>query len=182
MATLEITTEYRAKAGSHISNTAARIIGPELQRLASGKEEPLEPREVVASAKRKRSPLHPFFEWDDHVAADAWRISQARHMLACVEVKVITKNGETTEQFVRAFHNVTLTRTIGEEPAPSERGYVTLETAFTEEDYAEQIIDDAERELKAWSARYAQYRNLAKFGQRLGEVVDAVERLDRVAA
>jgi sugar-specific transcriptional regulator TrmB len=46
---------------------------------------------VVADAKRRDSPLHSYFEWDNGKAAHAWRIEQARTLIRTVMVVVRTE-------------------------------------------------------------------------------------------
>ena len=43
---------------------------------------------IVEQAKKKKSELHEFFEWDDTKAAEQWRIQQARILIN--EVKVLS--------------------------------------------------------------------------------------------
>ena len=48
----------------------------------------LDPREVVREAEDPQSPLHPFFEWDNDAAAEAWRLEQARVLIRRVKFEV----------------------------------------------------------------------------------------------
>ena len=50
-----------------------------LQALAAGGR--LTPDAVVADAKKRTSPLHGAFEWDDAVAGHKYRIEQARSLI-----------------------------------------------------------------------------------------------------
>jgi len=42
------------------------------------------PSVVVDESRPEDAPLHPAFEWDDSVAAEQYRIGQARHIIRCV--------------------------------------------------------------------------------------------------
>ena len=48
----------------------------------------LTPTQVVNAARDESSPLHSCFEWDDGLAAESWRIEQARELIRSVKVKV----------------------------------------------------------------------------------------------
>lgn len=50
----------------------------------------LTPDAVLKDAKSVKSPLHDEFEWDDSVAAQSYRVTQARDLIARVRVEVIT--------------------------------------------------------------------------------------------
>ena len=41
----------------------------------------LTPEALVADARNKKSPLHDAFEWDDGIAAQHWRLEQARALI-----------------------------------------------------------------------------------------------------
>lgn len=46
------------------------------------------PRRVLAAARSPDSPLHPYFEWDDTVAAEAHRIEQARALIRRIKIEI----------------------------------------------------------------------------------------------
>jgi hypothetical protein len=48
--------------------------------------------QVVAEAEKVSSPLHPYFEWDDTVAAQAHRLNQAQHLIRRVRVNIIQED------------------------------------------------------------------------------------------
>lgn len=48
----------------------------------------LMPQDVVNAARNRRSPLNPFFEWDDSVAAQRYRLQQASLLIRRVRVEV----------------------------------------------------------------------------------------------
>lgn len=56
-----------------------------LQDLLRKHDGRLTPGIVVKAARSKRSQLHLCFDWDDAVAADKWRLTQARSLLCCLE-------------------------------------------------------------------------------------------------
>ena len=60
-----------------------------LQRIRSlEKDGIVTTQAVIADAEDPQSPLHPFFEWDNDVAADSWRIEQARRLIRSVRLVI----------------------------------------------------------------------------------------------
>ena len=70
----------------------AQTVGEELERIRSltGK---LLPKDVVKEAQKKKSPLHSAFEWDDEIAGEKYRVSQARTIIR--SVLVMCEDAET---------------------------------------------------------------------------------------
>jgi len=50
------------------------------------------PEILVNEAKKRKSPLHAIFEWDDTKAAENYRLQQARILLNNIQVTIITDN------------------------------------------------------------------------------------------
>jgi hypothetical protein len=63
------------------------VVLARLEVLAAGGE--LTPDAVVADAKRKDSPLHGYFEWDDKQAGHKFRLMQARRLITRFQVSII---------------------------------------------------------------------------------------------
>lgn len=60
------------------------------------------PKMVVDDARNPESPLHDLFDWDDAVAAERWRITQARVVLRRVSLVIVVQDLEVrTPMFVR---------------------------------------------------------------------------------
>ena len=75
----------QGKAGTKTINVKRRgimksRITEELKKIASANDGKLYPRAVVDAARPAGSPLHGSFEWDDSVAAESYRIEQARKL------------------------------------------------------------------------------------------------------
>lgn len=81
-----------------------KIVREELTRLATSAGGILKPEAVVAAAKSPKSPLHDLFTWDDSEAAHAYRLWEARHLIA--RVKVTIEIAPEQQVKVRAFHQL----------------------------------------------------------------------------
>lgn len=51
-----------------------QVIGEALSEVAKNEGGRLTPGAVVSAARSQNHPLHPHFEWDDRVAAEAYRL------------------------------------------------------------------------------------------------------------
>lgn len=122
----------------------------------------LTPSAVVDDAKKKDSPLHPFFEWDTRKAAKAHWLEQARDLISSVRVKVTT----TSTMIKAPFY-------IRDPSAAShEQGYVSVATLRTRP-------DDARAALIAEFTRIADLlrraRNMAAALEHSGDIEKLIE-------
>jgi hypothetical protein len=58
------------------------------------------PAKVVSEARRKRHPLHKYFDWEDTEAARKWRLHQANGMISRVQIIVSPQDSRTVNAFV----------------------------------------------------------------------------------
>lgn len=77
----------------------------ELERLTDINNGDLTPDIVLDAARPESSPLHKHFEWDDSVAAEAWRKDQARTLIQSYKLHIVDERGERT---VRYYTNVVI--------------------------------------------------------------------------
>jgi hypothetical protein len=156
---------YKAADGSRLTNEQAHRYGVCIFDITNSQGGNLTPQDIVSHAKSSTSPLHDFFEWDDTIAAQAWRLQQASYMMRSIHVVIkINERKETT----RFLWNVR------ESPADADdkpaRVYVSINRVLAEEELREQVIEEALHQLTSWRARYKQY-------QEFRGVVEAIEAL-----
>lgn len=160
---------WKAAPGAGFSNEKAQVYGECIEALCESMGGPVPPKAIVKEARKKRSPLHKAFEWDDGVAAEQYRLEQARHIAHHIDVVIEMPTGEP--QVIRNFHSVQ----VGEEGA-RERGYVTLATVQEVPDYYQQVIADALRMLRTWRHRYGQYSELESTTPFVDKAIEEIER------
>lgn len=115
-------------------------IGTALAQISEQQKGRLTPPAVVEAARNNRHPLHRFFEWDDKIAAESFRLDQARALIRSV---AIVGDGEA-------------------EPAPAylsvaDKGgtsYRTLADVMDSADLQNTVLVAAERDLAAFEKRY----------------------------
>ena len=78
-------TYYQFRNGTRVSGCTADVAVEELEKIQK-KHGVLSPTVVVDEARPATSALHPVFEWDDGIAAEHYRRSQARELIYSVEI------------------------------------------------------------------------------------------------
>lgn len=142
-----------------LARAAARkgAVIAELKRLAREHGGLLRPKDVVNAARTPRSPLHARFEWDDTVAAEEYRLWQARQLMRVV-VEVVPETNEPVEVFV----SLTTDRRDG--------GYRVQLEVLSDAEMREQLLKDALAELMLFRRKYSRLKELSE----IFSAIDAV--------
>lgn len=115
-------------------------------------------------AKRKKSPLHNCFEWDDTKAGREYRIIQAREILRRLVVEIEPEEEEEESRYVRAFIAPTSVEEVGN------TSYVTIEEVCNNKELEEAYIRQLRRDLNI-------IKNKIKAFRIFSEVVNAIEKI-----
>ena len=150
--------QYAARKGARFKDEDAAVLGREFDQLGTD----CTAEQVVEAARSHRSSLHRYFEWDDTLAAEQHRLSQARYYLRFVDIVIETEDGGRQ---TRAWHQVVIHREDGDQ-----RAYVHSLEISQDEDYTEQVVAKALRELQGWKRRYAEYQEV------FGELFQVIEK------
>lgn len=142
---------YQFKKGSRIK-TDPQIAGEVLEGLESDNN--LTARALVDVSRPEDAPLHNEFEWDDSIAAEAYRENQARHIINCLEI--VTEERAP----VRAYFSI--------ERTSSEYQHITA--ILKSIDSREQLFKTALAELIAFQNKYAALLEFAKVFEAIDEV------------
>lgn len=126
-----------------------QVIGESLDeiRVRTGGE--LEPKDVVDAARSSGHPLHAHFEWDDKAAAESFRLDQARNIIRIVRVVDEAAEGGTT----RAFISVSGKNGVS---------YRTVDDVKRSADLRDALLEQAEKELKAFELRYRELKDICQ--------------------
>jgi hypothetical protein len=133
----------------------------EIRRIAEKHGGRLTPKLVVTAAKRKSSPLHSLFDWDDTEAAKKWRLEQASCLIR--RIKVTYHKSDDVSVRVRAFVNVDDDSKDRDEDTkkPAAGIYVPFETALAVESYREQLMQQCKRDVETFRRKYAALSEVA---------------------
>jgi hypothetical protein len=183
--------QYLAATGSRFSEEDARVLGPELERLAARHHPTLS--DVVHAASDRRSPLYRFFEWDNTEASRLWRLRQAAEMVGAVRVAVVAPDGRREVRPAFVCVPVATRPSLPDAPArrsPLSRGNgasaglngngashplpvaPSSRAGLPDEDHAAAALDP----LLAWRRRWERRRATdPAFRQRFQRVFDAID-------
>lgn len=110
-------------------------------------------RNLLDSAKPEDSVIHPCYEWDDGVAAEKYRLSQSKDLLAnLVRVSVVSENQEP--KTYRAFVNVEENKRFGSGK------FLSVDTAMADSEMRQIVLRNALRELMAFQKKYEDLNEL----------------------
>ena len=126
------------------------IYKEELQKIAAEHGGVLYPKDVVNAARNPNSPLHGAFEWDDGIAAEKFRLVQARELIR-VQVTMIPSRGTP----VRAFVSLSPDRV-------ENGGYFPIEQVMNTEKLRLQMLRDAARDLQIFTTKFREIEELTK--------------------
>jgi len=135
------------KKEKHHSITDKNVIG-ELRAIAE-KYGLITPQAVIERARNPNSSLHSKFEWDDTLAAEKWRIEQARRLLQ-VTIEYIGENPEP----VRAF--VSLVR----DRSGDDTGYRVTSVVVSDKELYAEMLRDAVCEMRVFEQKYRRVKEL----------------------
>ena len=139
-------------------NADPQKIGEALEKITAAHGGYLEPLSVVDAARDKKSVLHAHFEWDDALAANKFRLDQARALIRSIRVE----DSDTDDGHIQAFVSV------------AERGgvaYRPIDAIRTSADLQAKVLAQAERDLDAWQKRYRSLQDVCAIVQKAQELV-----------
>jgi hypothetical protein len=136
----------------------------ELNKLRD-KDGNIEPKTVVKAASDPKHPLHNFFEWDDSVAGNGYRLWQARQLI----VKVYKVIGEDKTFKTQIFYNIV--------QEGGKQVYNDIETIMSKDSLKKQLINSAVKEIEYWQNKYSTLVEVAKVidGEELGKVKELIK-------
>lgn len=128
----------------------AQEAGSRIHAIRKRKGGTITPDDVLADARKKSSPLHGHFEWNDTAAARKFRLMQAGYLLRTL---VVIYDDHPDEKPVRSFVNV---------DSGEDRGYEDTLTAMSTPEMRAQVLARAKYELKVWTRRYRRFTEFAQ--------------------
>lgn len=132
----------------------AQTAGEELQRIYQEKGG-LNPSDIVEESRNDSAPLHPCFEWDDEIAAEKYRQTQAMQIVR--SIVTIQESDSKKPQEIRAFVHV-------------QESYHPISVVIDSKEQMEELLASALSELKAFQRKY---NSLVE----LSPVFDAIEKV-----
>lgn len=142
----------------------AQTAGEHLAKLEQ-KHKFLTPEIVLDDSRPAGSVLHSCFEWNNTVAAEKYRLYQARHIIGNIVLVVAQPKNEpaTPPQTVRAFLSIS--------PLPKKGNFISLSSVISNPEYHAVALQNALCELAAFQKKYS-------FLEELTDVFNAIDQLN----
>lgn len=115
------------------------------------------PAQVLELARNPGTELHKCFTWDDSIAAERWRLQQARQV--CSSFTVIIEKEEGKPQSFRMIQHDS-----------EERVYRPISLTVRNQDQYASLLKQAKAELAAFKRRY----------KSITELEDLIDEIDRI--
>lgn len=132
----------------------ANLVANEILSINEGKG--ATPKQIVEKARNPESELHKCFTWDDTVAAEKWRLQEAR-LIAANIVFVVTNKADNSDQpektKIKFFHNT---------DGKHDSGYKSIKLIIQNPDEYQALLRHAKLELKAFRDKYSNLKELSK--------------------
>lgn len=143
-----------------------QVIGDALEEIRQRKGGELEPKHVVETARSANHPLHPHFEWDDKLAAEAFRLDQARSIIRIIRLV----DDEAESGSVRAFHSISGKNGVSYRSVADVRQSADLQDA---------MLARAEADLQSFETRYRELKDICLIVVSAREAVQRKRKVQR---
>lgn len=137
---------YDIKKGFQISKKFAQPAGEIMAELEA--EDKLTAEELVNVSRPEDAPLHDYFEWNDAIAAEKYRVRQGNYLIEAV-VEVHNKpsaddSNKVEVEVIKPFYAL----------ETGSKNYYHIETIVQSEDKAQKLLAMATKELLSIRKRY----------------------------
>ena len=173
-----VSKRYSYSVGYH-SKVKAQTVGKALEEIEKSGTE-VTAQSFLDYSRDEASETHDMFEWDDSVAAEKYRLSQATNIICHLEVTEEWYENEPTEveleersvepsqstYFKSAYVNVAQRSSVSQKA-----NYVPLKKALNDDEMRMRVLDNALMSLHAFERSYA-------FLEEMALVIDAIHKTD----
>lgn len=143
---------------------SAQDVGELFEQLEASPEG-LTPAAVLNASRDEHSLLHNEFEWDDTIAAEKYRYSQARAIIQ--NLTIVTKTTDVDEREKQADRAYVST--------PGFKGaYVALENALNNDEWRAHLLKMALRDMDVFTAKYKRLSELASVISAMDKAKEAI--------
>ena len=142
---------------------SAEIVGNELSKIEEENGQ-VTKENFLETARSEESPLHNLFEWNDTVAAEKYRLSQAGYYIRML-VKTLVQEEEKPKTF-RAFVSISNHEEKGQ--------FIDTQKALSQEDTRKIVLNNALKELNVFKSKYENLNELSVVFAAIDEVTKSL--------
>ena len=149
---------------SGLVKAPAQKVGELFEKLQNSPDG-LSPSSVLNASRKKGSLLHDDFEWNDGIAAEKYRLQQARFIIQ--NLVIVTETTDKDQRTVckdRAY--VSATARTG--------AYVSLNNALTNDEWRSHLLKCAKDEMEVFCAKYSRLSELASVVEAMKATKEAI--------
>lgn len=139
--------KYSWKSGFAYS-TSADTVGKVLEKIEK-RDGKVTAKSFLAESKKKSSPTHSMFEWDDAKAANKYRLQQSAQIINQLEITL--EDGNSAPAFV----NVRI------KSVKQSASFLNVQTALSDEEYSRIVLQNALSELLSFQKKYNGLKELS---------------------
>jgi hypothetical protein len=132
-------------------NIDPEVASRELDKIKKKNLGRLRPKDIVDEARKESHPLHKCFEWDDSVAAEAYRVAQAQYLIRVIVLVEEVDDGKEP-LIVRAYYNI---------KDASDQYYIGAAQALTDEDKRKKVLEQALKDLRIFREKYKAFKEFS---------------------
>lgn len=159
--------KFSWKAGAQFPVKAETAASTIRSLQASLGQDSVSAKELLDASRDGDAPLHSCFEWDDSIAAEKYRLWQARHIINSIEIEVITESRPAYK--TRLFLNV-------QSVAPKKQGeFVSVDLVLQNKTYRDRVLSNALLELRAFQRKYSAYEELMGVSKAIDSFADSLK-------
>ena len=151
---------YRWKDGFHYQ-TSAEVVGEVVDQIEARDGE-ITKEAFLEESRPEEAPTHQMFEWDDSVAAEAYRLEQSRHIITCLQIVIEDDKQEKTS--VPAVLNIASER---------KAVYQNIVTVLSNEESRDLVLNRLQREVDQLIERN---KHIEGFADILRAALDKLEK------
>lgn len=144
----EVADGYQWVAEWSFRGIDADAVGAELDALTVNGRKATTAEVLDWIKENPESELHKCIEWNDAEAAYRHRLQQVGKVMRSLRRKIVS-GGETIRLERRFFHI-------------SEGGYVNKDAVLSNDDFLQDVVERAVRDLENWKQRYSEIQHLSK--------------------
>lgn len=123
---------------------------------------------LLEASRPEDSPTHKCFEWDDHKAAEQWRLNQAGAIIRDLQIEYVDSESDSEPTVIPMFVNVKPSGLL------DEGVYKSAEIAVRNENDNATIISNAIRDLEKFKKKY---ETIASLKGIISDINSAIEKL-----
>ena len=143
--------KWKQTAGGRTGTVNADTAGVILESIEQ-EQGGITPIAIVDAAREESNPLHGWFEWDDVIAGEKYRVSQAQDL---VQALVVVYEDANTQQETECRAFVTIIE-------DDQRHYGSIGRVMLRDDLKEQIVADVKNTIQQCRYKLESYKGFEK--------------------